>query len=341
MAINIFDSVVLTGAITLREPRWSLFADLFRRQSPSSKEVFELHTRVRGHNILPVVSNYSAGVMVQPEGWEIGQVRAPRFRTKRACRAADIFFHRQFGGTPFDMTSGELDRAMADDLDAHREDHDRMLEIMCAQAAVQGKVTLANVDAGNVVPKVVVDFQRPASHVVNVANADKWSTAGTDLFGQIEAANMLMQEDCDGMSATDLIMGAKAFAAFRKHNDVRDNIDQQLRLTPANLNTTIGSLNRGWWNGLNLWVYSGTYTDYDGTTKHFIDPNAALLVTRSAQSVIEYGRPVDLDCSGPAQYFVKTYKEEDPSGMFSVAESRPLPVCRHAGWTVLFNNVSA
>ena len=32
----------------------------------------------------------------------------------------------------------------------------------------------------------------------------------------------------------------------------------------------------------------------DGTVKHFIDPDDAVLLARDAESVIEYGRPVDV-----------------------------------------------
>ena len=106
------------------------------------------------------------------------------------------------------------------------------------------------------------------------------------------------------------------------------------------LSFRVAQLNKGTWNGLRIWTYSGTYKDIDGTVKHFIDPDDAVLLARDAESVIEYGRPVDLDCSGATTYFAKQYRQDDPSGVFTVAESRPLPVTRHAGWAVRFDSVT-
>ena len=39
-------------------------------------------------------------------------------------------------------------------------------------------------------------------------------------------------------------------------------------------------------------------------------------------------------CEGPAKIFAKQFEQEDPSGIFTIAESRPLPMTRHCGWTV-------
>lgn len=47
-----------------------------------------------------------------------------------------------------------------------------------------------------------------------------------------------------------------------------------------------------------------------------------------------------IDAGGATTYFAKQYRQDDPSGIFTVAESRPLPVTRHAGWAVRFDSVT-
>ena len=341
--ITSLSTVELIRVIQMRPPQWSLFTTLFKQQPASDKEVFEVHTVVRGQNAIPVVSNYSPGVLRQPEGWEIAQVKAPRFRTKREFRAADLIHTRQPGYTNYDTQPDPFQIALAYDLDKHRADHDYMLEIMCAQACVDARVVLYGLDNGVTSAKQIIDFKRPASHVKNITNANnKWSKPDSDLIAQIEDGHRLIMEDCNGMAATELIMGYKAWNAFRKHNDVKESIDTTYRYANGGtIDRRINALNRGQWNGINLWVYNGWYLDVDGTKKYYIDENAALLITRQADNVIQYARPVDLDCSGPTDYFVKAYKQDDPSGQFTVAESRPLPICFYPAWSVLYKNVSA
>ncbi len=339
-SLDDFDTVTLTGIITLRPPQWSLFSSFFSPQAPSETDIFELHTQVRGENVLPVVSDYSPGVTMQPTGWEATVVKAPRFRTVRNFRAAEVLNKRRIGYTPYDLEANPVARLVAEDMDQHRRDHDHMIEIMCAQAAVTGALTLYNLDEnGAAVASYTVDYQRPAEHTITLT--DKWSAEGTDIYGQIEEANRLIQENADGMSGTDLIMGATAFAAFRRHPDVVDIMDNR-RVDPGGaLSLRVAQLNKGSWDGLNIWVYSGTYKDLDGSIRYYIDPNDAVLLARPAQSVIEYGRPMDLDCAGAASYFAKQYRQDNPSGVFTVAESRPLPVTRHAAWSVHFIGCAA
>ena len=96
----------------------------------------------------------------------------------------------------------------------------------------------------------------------------------------------------------------------------------------------MGAKLKGVWNGLNIWTHNATYRDLEGNTKYYLEPNYVLLLARDAESVIEFAQPVDVKCEGPAKIFAKQFEQEDPSGIFTIAESRPLPMTRHCGWTV-------
>lgn len=334
-------TVELIRVLHMRPPQWGLFTSLFKRQPPSNQEIFEVHTKVHGQNAIPVVSNYAPGVLRQPDGWEAAMIKAPRFATVREFKKIDALFKRDIGQTIYDQPGDPFQRLLAEDLDSHRRDHDYMLEIMCAQAAVEGKVTLYSLDGGNLEAKQIIDYGRPASHTINVSAADKWNVSTSDLVHQIEEAHRLIMEDCNGMAGTELIMGGDAWNAFRKHPDVKESIDVNFRIDGgSHINLAMNSVARGLWNGVNLYVYNGWYLDVDNTKKYYINPKSALLITRQADNVIEYARPVDEFCTGPTDYFVRSYRDpQPPSPTFTYAESRPLPVCFYPAWSVLFNGV--
>jgi hypothetical protein len=194
-----------------------------------------------------------------------------------------------------------------------------------------GTITLFDVVEGaGPKPTFTVDFQRPAAHNVVLSGSALWSAAGSDLQGQVDAWDLMIQEET-GYGSTDLLLGKNAWRAYRKHVDVFDDLDNK-RIDIGHLTPRVFSKLKGFWNGLNIWVVAGSYTDLDGVIKDYLDPDCALLVARNAASVIEFGLPVDNDCQGPVEIFAKAFKQEDPSGTFTVAESRPLAWPKQPGW---------
>ena len=89
MELDFFTPRTLTGVINLRPIKWDLFTGFFKAQDPKPVEVFMLETSLRGATILPSITNYDAGTMRKGETLSVGYVKAPRFRPKRAFRAAD------------------------------------------------------------------------------------------------------------------------------------------------------------------------------------------------------------------------------------------------------------
>ncbi|GAB7080866.1 major capsid protein [Megalodesulfovibrio paquesii] len=331
--IDYFDPRLLTGVINKRPVKLDLFGSFFVRQPPSPVELFELHVKTRNVSILPAITNHAPGTMRRSDGIAAGAVKAPRFRPKRAFMAADRF-RMPAGVNPYDPTYNAVERAIAEDMDLHREEIDLSTEIMCCQALVQGKIELFDVIEGaQAVPTFTVDFKRPAHHTVVLTGDALWSASASDLPGQMDAWNLMILEET-GYGATDLLLGKDAWAVFRKHADVKDDLDNK-GIDIGQLSPRVGSKLKGVWNGLRVWVVIDTYTDLNGETRHCIAPDTAVLVARDATSVIEYGMPVDNDCAGPVAIFSKAFKQEDPSGTFSIAESRPLPWSKQPGWVVV------
>lgn len=333
MSLSYYTPRVLTGIINLRPVKHGLFTSFFTPKNPSAVDVFELQTSLRGASLMPSITNHAAGVMRKSDTLSVGWVKAPRFRPKRHFAAAELL-KTQAGQSPYDLSVSPVEYAVAQDMDAHRDDIDFMLEVMCAQALVNGKIELYDVVEGTTVKTYTVDFNRPQHHTVTLTGDAAWTSAKADLIGTMDTYDLMIQEATSGYSATDLVLGKDAWTAFRKHPDVKDTLDNR-NINIGTLAPTIGAKLKGEWNGLRIWTTSSTYQDVNGSQQYYLPPDSALLVAAEARSEIEYGRPVDIHCTGPCAIFAKQFTQEDPSGVFTIAESRPLPITRHCGCTVV------
>lgn len=222
--IDYFDSRVLTGVINRRPVKYDIFGNMFRRQAPKATELFELHVVSRGVSMLPSITNAAGGTMRSGREGAAFAVKAPRFRPKRLFKAADLLKHAG-GQTPYDLNVNPMERAIAEDMDDHRADIDTMVEIMCAQAIVHGKIDLFDAVEGKVVKTFTVDFRRPQAHTVVLEGAAQWTGDTSDLQDSLQTYDEMIQEEAN-LGATDLYLGRKAWAAFRKHPDVRDDLDR-------------------------------------------------------------------------------------------------------------------
>ena len=120
---------------------------------------------------------------------------------------------------------------------------------------------------------------------------------------------------------------------------MRDDLDRN-NINIGQLSPSIQSKFKGIWNGLRIWLVTGTYKDIEGKVQYYLAPEYALLAASDAENVMEFGQPMDVDCTGPVEIFSKQFKQDDPSGIFTIAESRPLPWPKQPGATVLIKAVA-
>ena len=331
--IDYFTPRILTGVINKRPLKSDFFVSLFKKRTPSAAELFELHVKTRNITMPPTITNHAPGTMRHGNKVDVYTVKAPRFRPKRAFMAADKF-QQPAGAHAYDPLGNPVERAIAEDMDMHREELDLALEIMCCQATVLGKIDLFDVVEDNKPVKTfTVNYLRPSNHNIVLSGAAMWSNPDSDIQGQVDAWGLMIQEETN-LGASDLLLGKDAWAAFRRHHDVEATLDNR-RIDIGGLAPRIGRKLKGHWNGLDVWALSGTYVGQDGVVRNYLDPECALLIARDAESVIEYGLPVDNKCAGPVEIFAKAFEQEDPSGTFTIAESRPLPWVKQPGWVVL------
>ena len=223
-------------------------------------------------------------------------------------------------------------------LQEHRNTIERRWEWMCAEALINGKLTIP---ASAEYPGVVVDFKRAST--LTLSTSEGWSSTSSELVEKIEGYLEAMDAAPFGVAATDMILGKTAWNSLRKNMKILALLDTETRGTVTNIDIGIGSpdpfvfkgrLN----NSLSVWLYRDQYEVADGTaTKYLADDQCLLLApAASIQGVRCYGAILDEAASlNPLAMFSKMWNEDDPSATVIMTQSAPLMVPLNPNATML------
>ncbi len=90
--------------------------------------------------------------------------------------------------------------------------------------------------------------------------------------------------------------------------------------------------------GSRVWEYSRT-VDVDGVPTSLVDPKKAIFFHNgpAAQNVLYYGAIADMKTIGGrfmSKRFSKSWETDDPSVLWALLASRPLPISRRPGSVV-------
>jgi len=330
MPLDYFDSRVLTGVINKRPPQYSLFTQLFfSPASPQPTDKFELHIKSRGNNLLPFVREEEPGRVISGGSGEVVVLRAPRIRVKRRYKASEIL-KNPLGYNPYQLVGDPVEQAIVEDLDALRKDIDATTEWMCSKICTSGQFSVSDSIEGQSKVIYKLDNRMPSAHKITLSQAnDKWDSANSKIMDNVEDWATMIQDET-GYAPTELVLGKNVWGKFFRHADVQDALDNR-RIDLGNLTPRVGNMFKGMWNGLRVWLYTGSVTGYDGKPEYLLNPNSIVLGAKDDESTIEYGLPLDRKCAGATQFFTKTYEEEDPSATWVLTESRPMPWAKRPG----------
>jgi len=330
ISYNPFDIYTMMGVVE-RFPHFpGLFKELFfSRRNALETNTVELELVVGGKEVIPVVSEVSRGKVVDATSRESRIVKAPRLRPKLPYSGVDLLKEKVPGtapsspGAPMDRVEAKL----AADLKNLDDRLELTYELYCAMA-LTGEITLSGEDA-----KVHIDYLMPAGNKLALSGTALWSDPGADPEGQFEDwYNVILEASSCGMDT--VVLGTNAWKHFRDR--IADKLDNR-RLDVGELSPRVKSLYKGNVNGVDIYVYGGTYQE-DGVAKQLLHPDYAVAGSRSSDNSIEFGLPNDLKCPGPCEKFVKTYEENDPSALFVLMESRPVPLPKNPG-AFMYNKV--
>lgn len=210
----------------------------------------------------------------------------------------------------------------------------RRWEWMASQAALYGQVTVAGEDY----PTVTVSFGRDAGQTDVLTGTDAWDDPASSPLEDIE--RMVNQtHQLSGYATRGVIMGTEAWAAFIKHDDVKELLETR-RGSTSTAETGPGGGEvielKGTFGKHNVWVYNDIYEDDTGTSQPFMDPRDVFAASAEGfQGVRCFGAILDKRAGYQAlDIFTKMWEQEDPSVEYLLMQSAPLMVPKNpnASW---------
>jgi hypothetical protein len=272
--------------------------------------------------LAPFVAPIEGGTVVEKLGKVTKSVKAPRIRPKKKLNPVD-FQERPAGGTVY-VGGGSYQKAMREKIALEQKDLKtrcmRRLAWMCWQAFT-GKITVTQDNLAFEIDYGVPDANKPV-----LADTARWGESAADIPTNIQAWIDLGNQS--GYTMNKGFMGTSAANEFLADEKVLKELDNRRMNTGAI--EMDGSDYMGRYRGVDWYRVSDTYVDESGVTQKMLAEYGVVLTSNEAPFTIEYGAVEDIKAGGnvATDWFSKVYEEEDPSALWLLAETRPLPVIK-------------
>lgn len=299
------------------------------------------YDEIRGDRAMaPMVLKNGEAVYVGGRSTARHLIEAPNIKIKRGLEASKLLSTRR-PGTGIFPQSGEMNSArsryIADELDYMLDLIEYREEWMASQI-LRGSVTYSPND--DTLDTFTITFPRPATHNVTLTGNALWDSgvaADIDITGNFLDSSSIMSES-QGGAPTDVILGKRAFNAFRKNAQLKDELDKE-RFDIGALSIDkfqgAGFLPVGRLHGMNVWTYQRQITGDDGSQYDFIRPDYAEFIHRGplADNRTYFAAIADMGAGRSGIFegrrFSKAWETEDPSSWTSMVQTRPLMVPRN------------
>ena len=328
--MDIFEPREMTEALLERKRPKSFLRDTFFSQSENhNTAAVDIHILEGKRRLAPYVAPNAPGVLVQKDGFQQETFIPPLVKPKDVTTAEDVLRSVRPGESVYTDGRGNSaaeraawilgeDMARLDDSITRREE----------QQAAEALFTGALVIKGHGEDRTI-DFGLNAAQKPVLAGTSKWSDPASNPLADLDKWKREHSQR-SGVTATDVVMGADALAAFLDHEKVKTAFDNR-QITTGDINfeevgenvTLVGRIARF---GLNLWSYDEWYYD-DATSqeKAMVPENKVLITSRRAMFKRHYGViPENIPVVG--ERWVKTWEIEDPASRLLMVQSRPLMV---------------
>lgn len=345
----------LTGLVNeMKSPNTFLQSILYNNKVPIGLEDIQIDVITRGRKMAPFVAPGAAGVMVEGYTSTFQSVRAPNIRIKRPFTPSELLFGRTPGTVVFmqggDNQMSAVEQHIARDMQILGDDVTNTEEYMVAMA-LQGVISysVAGQDSFS------ITYPRPSGNNITLTtfwdNGSGAINSNALLLENFHTAKEVIHNEV-GLPVTDCILGAEAAQMFRLHSTQNTNFrtaldTRNLQMGQVTLNQQFidsGAIYLGRASDIDFWQYSRT-ADLNGVSTSMIRSKYAEFFNRNDPSrTMYYGGIPDIDTFAgrlfQAQRFSKSWTTPDPSAMFALLHSRPLPVPRRPGSTVSMKVIS-
>jgi len=324
--MDLFSTNALTGVVnSLLTPSQFLLERYFPTiQTEESEEIhFDVMDKTR--RLAPFVSPIKAGKIVDSQGHTTKTFKPAYLKPKTVFdsnRPLKRLAGEAIGGVLSALARiGQLIRT---DLEDHKDQVDRRLEVMAAEVLRTGSIVVSGEDY----PTANVDFGRDANLTVTLSGAALWSDAGTDPLDDLQDWSQLVLQK-SGAMLRDVIMTIDAWKVFKKKDSVKAAIERFRGGSDMSTDAQLeeGGVFMGTIDGFNIFVYSGWYVDDAGVEQPIIPDGTVIMAGPQLRGVRAFGAIRDEAAGYQAlPLFSKSWVSEDPSVRTIMTQSAPLVV---------------
>lgn len=329
MAVSLFDTRTMLQALEQMFPAVAFLLDMFFRAEEKSMTKYVDIDIVKGNRKLaPFVRPIDKGKVVERLGYSTKSFEPPYIKSKMKTTAQD-FLQRSPGNIMY-LGSSPAQRAaeqLGKDLKYLQDACIRTEEQMASQLLTTGKVVVVG-DGIN----AEVDFGMAGDHKPTASPL--WDNGSADPLNDLRTWVRKVSQD-SGIVPDVSVMGFDAVSEFLDNTKVQKLLDLR-RVDIGEINpralpqgaSFVGTLRLP---GLTIDIYSydESYTDTNGNLQYFVDPKKVIVGSTRARTARHYAAIQDLKAGlAPVRWFPKTFEEDDPSVLWLLLQSAPLP-CLH------------
>lgn len=362
------EMVTMTETVNnLKLPATFLRETFYGREQTLDKETVEVGKHNRGRSTAGFSVPFQSALIVGKSERSLDRFTCPQIRIKSSLNPGDVSFDRYPGMSPFSPRTSAGYRAavqerVTETLGFLEDDVINTEEWMASQAAFQGGISYSD----PVGDSFTLDYGRPATSTVSLTGTvSEWGTATAWPEAQFNEADKILGNEW-GFNVTDVILSQEAADALLQDEAVQRRLDannfeigaltQNNRFVREGSVRTLGNL-----AGITLWVYSRSL-DIQGSSSPLIRPGYAEFFNRNnaasgSDRVMYYGAIADdfdaITGSGRTmgsmvinggravtKRFSKAWQTQDPTSLWLMLQTRPLPMNRKPGATVSMEVVS-
>jgi hypothetical protein len=333
ITINTFGFAALSEAVNQMKPVPSFIRNLLfkRKETHATKEVL-VDVIVGGQKIAPFVKRGNPAKVMGNLGTKANLVEPPQLRLKKFLTPSDLFLTRGAGAPIFvpggpagnDPVQNARMQKMAMEQKDLKDTIDRTIEYLCAKA-LTGSYSVAQ-DVGT----FSINFSMPNANKPTLTSTEKWDAPTTCKPLKNMRAWQVLASKASGKIPTVVIMNSNTWEYFLAADEVVKYLDK-LKIDLGSIQTDTAMLEAGAKkvariDGIDYYTYDAIYVDGAGSNQLLIPDGYVSLVATSADNRLLFGAMEDLDAGTVVgEYFSKDWTEKDPSGLYLLVESHPLP----------------
>ncbi len=323
--MEIFSSSYLTEIFGAIDVGPGFFLSYFPYSQTHAQDLIAFDERQDSLLVTPYAHPRAEAPTIEKESYKTRYLKPAYLKDKREFNPHELSY-RSFGESITANLSKEerLELALMSVLKEQKEFFFRRLEQMACEVITSGKLSIVSSTIA-----YAIDFQRDPSLNVKLSEKDLWTADKADILDQIEEWSSRCL-DKSGATVDTIVMGKKAWAAFRKNKSVKDLLDLRrgdsstVDVAPSLIGKGVSY--KGLFGEYKILVHMGKYADpHSQQIKAFISETSVVLLSSHIEGVRHFGAIQDFEANLMAvPFFVKKIIKDDPSAMYLLAQSSPL-----------------